>query len=381
MVLVRRAAIVAAPSSSEDARSSPMSYPVSSRHNSGNLLLALLVSFPVGCAAQKSADDSRVHAAVNNYVKQQRRSNTKLAAPSAAPADPLPAWLDPQPKAEDFAPADFTLGMTQDTRPSPHDTDQPRSARATRDDFHSQTADMTYWHSNVWHQMGAETRDFLTDGLWRGFKVSYANVPNAVALGLTLGASITFRESGVDDTVADRTYHHRELGHFDDTIQVIGNPITHFAGAGVLWLGTTMTQDMRDHEVAKALIEALCVNGISVSALKLATNTSSPDGDRYGWPSGHTSSSFTVAAVLNEYYGPWVGIPSLALAGLVGYERIDSRVHDFSDVVFGGVIGYVIGASIAREDKGQLPELFGMKVLPYADPETNATGIALWKQW
>ncbi len=94
-----------------------------------------------------------------------------------------------------------------------------------------------------------------------------------------------------------------------------------------------------------------------------------------------TSSAFTAAAVLNEYYGPWVGVPSLALAGLVGYQRIDSRVHDFSDVVFGAMMGYIVGTSIARNDKAEFPELFGMKVLPYVDPYTGASGIALLKTW
>jgi hypothetical protein len=56
-------------------------------------------------------------------------------------------------------------------------------------------------------------------------------------------------------------------------------------------------------------------------------------------------------------------------------------VHDFSDVVFGAGMGYVIGTSVARDDKAQFPELFGMKVIPYVDPESNATGLALLKQW
>jgi membrane-associated phospholipid phosphatase len=143
----------------------------------------------------------------------------------------------------------------------------------------------------------------------------------------------------------------------DEPIQLLGHPGTHFAGAGALWLASALAKDMKQHEVAKSLGSALAVNGITTMALKVAANSTAPNGDAMAWPSGHTSSSFTVAAVLNEYYGPWVGIPSLALAGLVGYQRIDSRVHDFSDVVF------------------------GMTLLPYADPYTGASGLALMKSW
>ena len=62
-------------------------------------------------------------------------------------------------------------------------------------------------------------------------------------------------------------------------------------------------------------------------------------------------------------------------------QRADSRAHDFSDVVFGAMLGYVVGTSIARDDKAQFPELFGMKVIPYVEPESGASGLALLKQW
>lgn len=238
-----------------------------------------------------------------------------------------------------------------------------------------------YWRADIWHQMGYEAKELATRSFWRGFKTSYWKLENALLLTAAMGASITIRETGVDDAIRRRTHGQYELGHMDETIQVLGHPGTHFAAAGVLWLGSAIFKDEKQHEVAKALTEALAVNGASTLLLKVATNTRAPDGEDYAWPSGHTSSAFAAAAVLNECYGPLVGVPSLALAGLVGYQRIDSRVHDFSDVVFGAVLGYVIGTSIARDHKAELPELFGMKVIPYADPETGASGIALVKQW
>jgi len=229
--------------------------------------------------------------------------------------------------------------------------------------------------------MGHEGLDFGKRGLWHGFKTAFWNVENVALLSATMGASIVIRESGVDGAISRRTKGHRELGDMDETIQILGNPGTHFAGAGVLWLTSALMKDVKEHELARTLGEALSVNGISTLVLKVSTNTTAPDGENYAWPSGHTSSAFTTAAVLNEYYGPLVGIPSLALAGLVGYQRIDSRVHDFSDVVFGGMMGYVIGTSIARDEKARFPELFGMTLLPYQDPYTGAAGLALYKQF
>ena len=66
---------------------------------------------------------------------------------------------------------------------------------------------------------------------------------------------------------------------------------------------------------------------------------------------------------------------------VITFGEIFPRVHDFSDVVFGGMLGYVVGTSIARHEKAQFPELFGMKVVPYYDPPTGASGLALMKSW
>ncbi|GAG43592.1 unnamed protein product, partial [marine sediment metagenome] len=127
----------------------------------------------------------------------------------------------------------------------------------------------------------------------------------------------------------------------------------------------------------KAMLSALSINGLTTIALKGIANTDSPNGDPWGWPSGHTSSSFCMAAVLWESYGPWVGVPAYAFATYVGYERIDARNHDFSDVVSGALIGMAIGHIVAQNHK---PRILGMDVVPYAD-DRGAFGLALAKTW
>lgn len=254
---------------------------------------------------------------------------------------------------------------------------QPASDRAP----FSGDAPAGYWKDDLWKQMGSEFKHFALRDFWLGYKKAFWKWENALLIGGTWGASIVIRESDVDRAIDDRIRGHRQLGDMDEPLQILGNPATHFAFAGVMWLGTAMAKDEPNHEFAKALTQALCVNGLTTMVLKVSANTRTPDGESLGWPSGHTSSAFTIASVANEYYGPWVGIPSLALAGMVGYQRLDSRVHDFSDVVFGAVLGYVVGSSIAKENKQEATEIFGMRLVPYTDPKTGAAGLALLKQY
>ena len=58
------------------------------------------------------------------------------------------------------------------------------------------------------------------------------------------------------------------------------------------------------------------------------------------FPSGHSSTSFMLAASLSLQYPKWyVIVPSFVYAGTVAYSRMDLGVHYPSDVLAGTIIG------------------------------------------
>ena len=127
------------------------------------------------------------------------------------------------------------------------------------------------------------------------------------------------------------------------------------------------------------MMTALSITGLTTLGLKAAVNNEQPNQEMgYAWPSGHTASSFTVASVLDEFYGPQIGIPAYAAAGFVGYRMMDAGDHWASDVLFGGVLGWVVGHTVAGKHK-QL-EVAGFEVTPYFS-ESGANGIALVRQF
>jgi hypothetical protein len=230
---------------------------------------------------------------------------------------------------------------------------------------------------DFWRSFGRDGKEFLPM-LWDDTKATVTNPVSLVFLGLAAGGVALFENNGDDQVENHFRKHGSQLNTFWDTVgDAGGNPGTHFALAGGMYFLSLARGDTRTYEVSKTMLSALAINGITTLALKAALRTESPNGDENGWPSGHTSSSFALATVLYESYGPWVGIPALGFAAFVGYERIDARNHDFSDVVSGALLGIAIGHAVSQNHK---PKFLGMDVIPYADPR-GGVGLALAKQW
>ena len=200
---------------------------------------------------------------------------------------------------------------------------------------------------------------------WAGF----------AAAGIT---GITLANKPNDKVEEHFTKNSSQLNTFWDTVgDVGGNPGTHFAIAGAMYLGGLAAEDYETYGKGKMMLSALAINGLVTMGLKVAARTESPNGDEFGWPSGHTSSSFCFAATLYEAYGPWAGLPAYAFAAFVGYERIDARNHDFNDVISGALIGMTIGHLVAQNHQ---PRILGMDVMPWADGN-GTIGLMLYKEW
>jgi hypothetical protein len=209
----------------------------------------------------------------------------------------------------------------------------------------------------------------------------YLKKDNLFALLLAGGASIAMHNSGADKNIAEHFEKHSVFhGFADESFNAIGHPGTHFAVTGLWYALSAESGDQFNRERAWTMMTALSVTWVTTLGLKAIRDNETPNGKISAWPSGHTSSSFTAASVLDEFYGPKVGIPAYALASLVGYRMADTGDHWASDVVFGATLGWVVGHTIAGKHKEL--EIAGFKLLPYMGvAEGSAVGISFVKQF
>jgi len=217
---------------------------------------------------------------------------------------------------------------------------------------------------------------------WGDAQKTYFNNNNLLLLLLAGGGSIALHDSRGDNTVAEHFDRHEGMPQdLDKFTDLAGNPGTHFAATGIwYWIASSRKDDINVQR-SWIMMRALAVTGATTLALKGIVRNDTPNGKDWAWPSGHTASSFCVASVLDEFYGPKIGIPAYLAAGFVGYRMMDSGDHWASDVLFGGVLGYVVGHTVAGDNKEL--QLAGFRIQPLVSTfwDRPAAGIAFAKEF
>lgn len=163
---------------------------------------------------------------------------------------------------------------------------------------------------------------------------------------LALGAAAAIAVRPGDHPISNSLSGNRALEAPFDAGRTIGGVQVQLAGS----LGTLMAGHLFSSERAKTvgvdLLRAQIVSQGVTHAIKLSARRARPDGTDFSFPSGHTSTSFASATVLQRHFGWRLGIPAYAMASYVAASRIQERRHFLSDVVFGAAIGVAAGRAI-----------------------------------
>lgn len=174
-----------------------------------------------------------------------------------------------------------------------------------------------------------------------------AQPSNLVILGSTGAGSLAIHPK--DDEIAKESAPNT----FFTAGDIMGEGWVH----AVVGLGVYTTGRLKHSEkiggLGVDLLQAQIVSGVITDGLKLATDRTRPNGGSHSFPSGHTSTAFATAAVLQSHFGWKVGVPAYVLAGYVATSRVANGDHFVSDVVFGAGIGMAAGRATTFKLWGQ----------------------------
>ncbi len=230
---------------------------------------------------------------------------------------------------------------------------------------------------NFFKQLRMNMND-IPQQLFSDVEYTFSNQNNLFTLAIAGGIGAVLHNSDADRNIHENLERHRTFADFPDkAIETIGSPYLHAGVAGLWYLGSLYTADDENREKALTLLSALAITDAVVLGLKYTVDTERPNGDNHAFPSGHTASAFAAASVLDEFYGPTAGTLAYLTAGLVGWQRLDAGEHWASDVVFGAVLGWVVGHSVGEN---RTFEVAGFDVVPMIEPSLGS-GIALVRRF
>ena len=169
-------------------------------------------------------------------------------------------------------------------------------------------------------------------------------VGNAITIGA--GGALALAVRPADRNLTRRASLSEDMGEAFGPGSGLGSGYAQFGGAIATWMIGKATDSPRVQALGYDLVRAQVVNEILTQGLKFGVGRTRPDGTSHSFPSGHTSSSFATATVLQRYFGWKVGVPAYALASYVGASRMQANRHYASDVIFGAALGIVSGRTV-----------------------------------
>jgi hypothetical protein len=94
------------------------------------------------------------------------------------------------------------------------------------------------------------------------------------------------------------------------------------------------------------LLRSLIVSQALTQGIKHTVRRQRPTGECCAFPSGHASSAFATASVLERHLGYRGAWPAMAIATYVGMSRLSDNRHYLSDVLFGASLGIASGWTV-----------------------------------
>ena len=165
-----------------------------------------------------------------------------------------------------------------------------------------------------------------------------------------------------DEDIGRAIRHARNdtLTNIFDNVQPLGNEYA-IGIIGTFYLWGEIFKDPRAKSTALDSIAATAIGpGIIVNATKYLVGRARPTDGKGAYDfqpfsghdsfmSGHTTEAFALASVITEHYPePWVKVTAYALAGTVGYARLNNNRHWTSDVLVGAVVGTYVGKTVVH---------------------------------
>lgn len=184
-------------------------------------------------------------------------------------------------------------------------------------------------------------------GLFEGIFSDVRNLPSRDALTwLSVGAAAAAIGHVADARVTTALSGSSGLHETLEAGGTIGSARIQFGGAVATYAFGRLSGNRQIATLGGDLVRAQVLAQAMTQAVKVSVRRTRPDGGAFSFPSGHTSTAFASAAVLQNHFGWTVGIPAYAAAIYVAGSRVQEKRHYLTDIAFGAALGIVAGRTV-----------------------------------
>jgi membrane-associated phospholipid phosphatase len=192
----------------------------------------------------------------------------------------------------------------------------------------------------------------LAHSTWDDFKAFPRRKSTWVILGV--GAGMAALAHPADDNVNARLVGSNAMGRFWAPGKYLGAAYTQAAvSVGLYTVGRYVVSPNPDgsrtnkwSHMGFDLLRAQLVSQAFVHGAKYAIRRDRPTGECCSFPSGHATTAFAAASVIERHFGYRMAMPTLLAATYVATSRLHDNRHFLSDVIFGAAIGTATGWTV-----------------------------------
>lgn len=171
--------------------------------------------------------------------------------------------------------------------------------------------------------------------------------------GSALLAGVLIFEDQLIDPTQEESVEHKPLGKYSKVGDLAGQLVPNAVYTlGMLSYGYFQSDQkalLRSYNMFQSTLYAVFVTTVLKFTVREPRPTNS--NERTSFPSGHTTSAFAFASYVGcRHSWPW-GLAAYAMAGFVGYSRINDNRHYLHDVIAGATIGESFGLGICLLEK------------------------------
>lgn len=181
-----------------------------------------------------------------------------------------------------------------------------------------------------------------------------------MTLGIIGAGAVLYTQ---DDKIRDYVQDHQSptLDDLSPIAEKFGNGLYDLGFLALYGGSGYLLENEKMQETALLSFESFVVANTIGTAIKSGAGRTRPNEDEgstrfsplsfdsahTSFPSGHTTSAFSIASVFaEEYDNPLVDVTAYSLASLVALQRVYDDKHWASDVFAGAVLGTVVGKSV-----------------------------------